>query len=91
MAAGEPWWQLTKTPRQGFLMGAMWTLLGLAQMLLSLAGRPHHRNTVAIGALWLMLAVGYLSSAAAQFRQQRSRTASGTPGEPGLPRPPEEI
>jgi hypothetical protein len=84
VAAGKPWWQVTKTPRQGFLLGGMWTLLGLGQLLFGLSGGGHVVSLV-IGALWLVLAVGYLASAAALFRRERSRTASGTSGDHGLP------
>lgn len=86
VAAGKPWWRLTKTPRQGFLLGAIWTLLGLGQLLSGLS-RSGDGVNLALGSICLMLAVCYLASAAAQLRRERSHTAAGGPDQPGPARP----
>jgi len=80
MAVGRPWWQTTKTARAGFVLGGFWAILGLAGLLGALGARGQVTMRV-IAVIWLVLAVGYLASAAALARGERSRSAARTPGD----------
>lgn len=64
-----------KTPRQAFVMGAFWTVIGVSQLMVALGGQGHVVG-LAIGATQIGLGIGYLTSAAAQYRRARSGTAS---------------
>ena len=80
VAAGRPWWQATKTPRQGFILGSVYGVLSLGELVSVFYFGAHVWNA-GFAVLWLGLAVLYLASAAALVRRERSGTASGT----GLP------
>src|SRR5215470_16975707 len=83
VSANRPWWQLMRTSRQAFVFGGFWTVIGLGQLLVGLSVQGHIVNVV-IGAIQLLLAIGYLASAVAQRRRERSGAASHT-GQPGFP------
>jgi hypothetical protein len=71
-------------PRAGFILASIYAVLGVGQLVSVLLPGAHVWNLVT-GVLGLVLAAAYLASAAALFRRERSRTASATPGRPGLP------
>jgi hypothetical protein len=80
MAVGRPWWQTTKTVRAGFVLGGFWAILGLAGQSVALAARGQALMRV-IAVIWLVLAVGYLASAAALARRERSGSGARTLGD----------
>ena len=60
--AGEPkkpWWQLTKTARQSFLLAAVWLVVGIAN-LVAIVSEPSDVNW----SHWLLLAIGGLNGTA---------------------------
>jgi hypothetical protein len=59
---------------------AAWAILGLVALFGTLGARGQVPMRV-IAVIWLVLAVGYLASAAALTRRRRSRSAGRTPGE----------
>jgi hypothetical protein len=67
VAAGRPWWQVTKTARQGFVMGAFWVVLGSVGLLVA-----HTPGLLAVSAVWLAVGGGYLVTAVALRRRERS-------------------
>ena len=67
MAANKPWWQITRTARQGFVMGTLWIVLGLVGLLVA-----HTPGFLAVSATWLALGGGYLVAAVALRRRERS-------------------
>lgn len=76
--AKKPWWQTAKTARQGFMMAALFGLLGLAALLASSFVWAH----LWVGAVvWLPLAVIHLISAVALRRRERV-SAGSQPGHP---------
>jgi len=68
MTACRPWWQTTKTARQGFVMGTFWTALGLVGLL----GAAHTPVFFVVSAVWLAVGVGYVGTAVALRRRERS-------------------
>jgi hypothetical protein len=72
MATGKPWWRLTKTTRQGFVLGVFWTIWGLAELYLALNIRGRG-VTLFVAVVSLVLGIGYFASAAAMVRRERSR------------------
>jgi hypothetical protein len=71
MAARRPWWYLTKTARQSFLLGVFWCLLGLVMLL----GGSGHAWSLVVGIAWLVCAGGYLASAVERYWREHSRAA----------------
>jgi hypothetical protein len=80
VAAGRPWWQMTKTPRQGFILGSIYGVLSPGEWASVLFLGAHVWN-VGVAVPWLCLAVWWLASAVAQRRRGRSRSASRSQGE----------
>ncbi|MFF1529130.1 hypothetical protein [Cellulomonas sp. NPDC058312] len=72
----KPWWQMTRTPAPGFCLGALWLLLGVLRWW----GLDPDRGWVepTIAALFTLLGLGYLASAAATVRRRgATRPSSG--------------
>lgn len=78
MAANGPWWQLMRTPRAAFVFAGLWAVVGAGQLLVGLSGGSGHVVSLGIGVLQLLLAAGYLASAVAHRRRERSGAASRT-------------
>lgn len=78
MQAGKPWWQLTKTVRQGFVMSGLSAGAGL---LMLVAGFTEPSLVWIPGVYCLLLSALYLASAVAIRRRERARAR----GQPGLP------
>lgn len=74
MAADRPWWQMTRTARQGFIMGTWWAVLGLSALLYGVFGRAY-AGVIIASAVWLALAGAYLVTSVAL--RQRERSGSG--------------
>jgi len=83
MTADRPWWQTTKTPRQGFILGACYAVLGIVEVVATLAFGGHVWF-VLLGSLFLVLAAAYLGPAAALHRRRRSASGIGRPADPPL-------
>lgn len=84
MAAGRPWWQMTKTARQGFMFGTVWAVLGIGNLLEVLTGRSSAWHwVIPIGTL--ALAGAYLVSAVALRRRERSDSEAKPRNQPGFP------
>lgn len=72
-SARKPWWQTTRTARQGFTAAALFGLLGLAALVASVVAWP----SLWIGAvIWLPLGAVHLASAVAVRRRELSHPAS---------------
>jgi len=69
MATRQPWWQIVRTARQGFVMGTFWIILGVVGLLVA-----HTTGLLAVSAIWLAIGVGYLAAAVAQCRRKRSNS-----------------
>jgi uncharacterized membrane protein HdeD (DUF308 family) len=81
VASGTPWWKLTKTARQGFMLGAVYVLVGLVQtgeVLMASA----HPLFLFLGPLFLALGIAYLASAFAWRRRERSAHPPGQAADP---------
>jgi hypothetical protein len=59
VAAGRPWWQMTKTARQGFILGSIYGVLSLGEWASVLFLGAHVWN-VGVAVPWLCLAVKIL-------------------------------
>ena len=82
--AGRPWWYLTKTMEQSGVTGGIQTAIGLLGLVIySLHGG--HIWYLFFSLSWLVLGSIYLVSAVARYRRERSRHASRTAAQPGLP------
>jgi hypothetical protein len=88
MSRKSPWWQTTKTVRQGLLLGGGFVVLGLSELVLTVTG--------AASAWLLVIAVGFLAiggahlaSAAAMRKRQGSTSVPGDypPMRDSTPRP----
>ncbi|MGJ7442523.1 hypothetical protein [Aquipuribacter sp. MA13-6] len=70
MAEGRtPPWQLTRTSRQGFWLGGLFTVLAVLGWLFQVPGGGPVE--VVLAALWTVLALGILASSAALRRRER--------------------
>ncbi|MFI6270235.1 hypothetical protein [Micromonospora zamorensis] len=65
----NPWWQTTKTPKGGFILGGIWIFLGLARAVAAI-GEPIGWSLI-IGLLTALLGAAYLISALLLRRRQR--------------------
>lgn len=80
MTAGKPWWQLTKTVRQGYVGSGFNAIAGLFNLA---AGLTVNVWLLVSAALFLVAAPLYLASALALRRRERSGADPlGTPGQP---------
>jgi hypothetical protein len=84
VAAGTPWWYLTRTMKQSGVIGGVQTPIGVVGLVgYSLYGGPIRYLFFSL--CWLVLGGMYLASAVARRRRERSRHASLTAMPPGLP------
>ncbi len=81
-SARKPWWQTTKTARQGFMMATLCAVLGLAALLASTVGWAH---ILVAAMVWLPMAGVYLVTAIALRRRERSAAQADHGSPPGLP------
>jgi hypothetical protein len=75
----HPWWRVTRTVRQAWLLGCVWLAIALWQLVpyaLSVQGEGWGRWWVnlVIGLMMLLLAALYLGSAVARTRIQRRKS-----------------
>jgi hypothetical protein len=70
----RPWWQLTKTARQGFIAGPCWLAFGLAFLL---AGAAAGYGGWPVGFFYLAGGACYLASAVALRRRERAGEPPG--------------
>ena len=68
--AKNPWWQATKTPKSGFILGGWWLLVG-AYWIVEAITEPGWAS-VSLAVLAPMLGSVYLASAVLLRRRQRS-------------------
>ncbi|MEU6075637.1 hypothetical protein [Micromonospora sp. NPDC047074] len=68
--AGHPWWQVAKTPRQGFILGGIWLLVALTHGLAAI-GEPIGWRLV-LGGLTALLGACYVVTALLLRQRQRS-------------------
>ncbi|MFF0469875.1 hypothetical protein ACFYPX_20865 [Micromonospora zamorensis] len=72
MGRGEnPWWQTSKTPKSGFILGGIWVFLGSARAVAAI-GEPIGWSLI-IGLLTALLGAAYWVSALLLRRRQRSQ------------------
>ncbi|MEU1395617.1 hypothetical protein ABZ403_06055 [Micromonospora zamorensis] len=72
MGRGEnPWWQTSKTPKSGFILGGIWIFLGSARAVAA-SGEPIGWSLI-IGLLTALLGAACLVSAWLLRRRQRSQ------------------
>ncbi len=74
MSKKYPWWQTTKTVRQGLWLGGAFTVAGLSDVVLAATGRVNLLMVI-IGGCFLAIGLIHLTSAAAMRRRQRSSSA----------------
>jgi hypothetical protein len=79
----NPWWQTARTPRQGFILGGCYILLGLAYLSLALVtGLPSWEAAMII---FVGLGTVQIASAAVLYRHEHSPPQ--TAGPPKAPEP----
>ena len=71
----SPWWQTTKTVRQGMWLGCGFAVVGLSEVTLAAIGRVNLPMLI-IGAGFLAIGLTHLTSVVAVRRQQRSKPHS---------------
>ena len=87
MSEKSPWWQKTKTVRQGVWLGCGFAIAGLSEVTLAAIGRVNLPMLI-IGAGFSAIGLTHLTSVAAVRRRQRaSSTQDGHPGVPGASSP----
>jgi len=79
MTAGTPWWQMTKTARQGFVLGTLLAVVGLYELLSGLFDDGHAWDLVLSAGL-LALAGACLANAIAVRRRERSGPGADSQG-----------
>jgi hypothetical protein len=83
----RPWWQTTRTVRQGYLLGGGNLILAMGELALFVSGTGLHRWLgLAIGLGFLGIAAIYLLSAFALRCRQRTTTSVSRHGDEGISR-----
>ena len=59
VAAGRPWWQRTKTPRQGFIVAGGWVVVGFVELAAGLTSGGQVWYLALIASFFLVLAAAY--------------------------------
>jgi len=70
MTEKPPWWQTTKTIRQGLWLGGVFIVVGLGELVPAFLGRVNLLKVI-IGSGFLAMGLVHLSSAVAMRRRQR--------------------
>ena len=65
----SPWWQLTRTPGQGFAIGGFFAVAGPLAIVSSLTEDGARGGPVLMGVSWVVMAGCYLASAVATRRR----------------------
>jgi hypothetical protein len=81
MTASRRLREMVHTPPYWFVMGTVWAVLGVSELLLA----PGHILMSLVAAVWLLLAVGSLVTAFVLRRRQRSGPGADSREPPGLP------
>jgi hypothetical protein len=68
---GDPWWQTTKTPKGGFILGGIWLVLGSLRTI-GAVGESVGWSLI-LGVLLTLLGAGYLVTALLLRQRQRSQ------------------
>jgi hypothetical protein len=76
MSGKPPWWQTTKTVRQGLLLGGGSFVLGLGELVCGVTGTASAWRLILAAGL-LAIGMAHLGSAAAMRKRQRSGLAQG--------------
>jgi hypothetical protein len=71
MSRKLPWWQTTKTVRQGLLLGGMFAVIGLSEAVLAATGAASFWMLI-IGAGFFAIGPAHLTSAIAIRKRQQS-------------------
>jgi hypothetical protein len=74
MSEKSPWWQTTKTVRQGLWLGCGFALLGLSELVLAGTGRVNLPMLIT-GAGFSAIGLAHLTSAVTMRKGQRSSSA----------------
>jgi hypothetical protein len=78
VAAGTPWWQMTKTARRSFVLGTPFAVLGLYWLV---AGLTFSAFWMLLPAVWFLVwAILYLASALTLRRRERSGPGADSQG-----------
>ncbi|MBX9246433.1 hypothetical protein ICW40_16695 [Actinotalea ferrariae] len=64
-----PWWQATRTARQGFVLSGFYAVIGLVQLYLALTDDEVSGRSVFLASIWLFLAAVYVTSSIAAHRR----------------------
>jgi hypothetical protein len=83
----RPWWQTTRTVRQGYLLGGGNLILAVGELALFVSGTGLHRWLgLVTGLVFLGIAAVYLLSAFALRRRQGTTTSVPRHGDEGISR-----
>lgn len=72
VSAKSPWWRTARTVRQGLVMGTVWVALGVLGLLVA-----QNTGFRVVSAMWLMIGVVYLATAAALRHREHPARQSG--------------
>ena len=67
----HPWWQTTRSPKQGFVLGGIWLVLALGQWVILALDDDPGLLRVALSVLMTLLGAGYVTTA--ELLRRRSR------------------
>ena len=76
-----PWWQTTRTARQGLVLGCLFAAIGAGQLILGASPAGLGWNLV-LGGIWLAVAAVQLGSAAALRYAEGAARSRQAPDEP---------
>jgi purine-cytosine permease-like protein len=75
VSAGRSRWNTKPTPRQNFISGSAFLVIGTLQTLLS-AIVGHHVLNLVVGISWLVVSAVSFASAVVQLRREQLRSAA---------------
>lgn len=78
----RPWWQTTRTPRAGFLIGGFWVAFGIVRWL---TRGPDESLALVLSVVFVLLGAAYVASSVALVRRAR-RTGARAGGAGGQDR-----
>lgn len=76
-----PWWQTTRTARQGLVLGCLFAAIGAGQLVLGASPSGLGWN-LALGGIWLVVAAVQFGSAAALRHAEGAARSRQSPNEP---------